>query len=1205
LRDNRRIRVFVSSTFRDMVEERDELMTQTWPELRRFCRERQVEFVEVDLRWGIAEEQSTRKETLKLCLDEIRHCRPFFVGLLGERYGWTPGEDAFTADLKEEQPWLNDLSGKSVTELEILHGVLNNPEMAHRSFFYFRDPACAQAHGANFLPEDAETAGKQAALKEAIRRICADKHIPLREDYPDPRTLATFVHGDLMAAIAEQFPIENIPDPLTREARDHEALAEARRRTYIGRPDYFERLDRHAAGDGAPLVVLGDSGSGKSALLANWLDHWRRAHPGDFIFQHYIGGTRDSAEHWRLMARLIVEIKRWSGDPDEQPRSHDDLLRDFPVWLAKARLKAERDGVRFIAALDALNQLEDCDHARLLGWLPSHPFRGPLRLILSTLPMKLPEDDPQRVVDDPFNVVAERGWETLRVQPLQPDERRRMIADYLKRFGKTLDASRLDRLSAVPAAANPLYLRILLDELRVTGTHERLDERLGNYLEAPDIPALLKHVLARHQRDYQRDRPELVGDALGLIWAARRGLTETEILRLLKPAGLPHLPLATWSPLRAALEEWLVDRSGILNFAHDFLRAAVETAFVPDRRRRNQLRLQLADDFEQQPVTARGCDELPWLLQQAESFVRLRACLLDVDRFLEILKRSPEELMLYWVNLREAGTMARPYLDSFEQWSRRPRRDEAQISFAANELGFFLVGYAALHADAEPLVRRALAMEERSSGPRHPAVAVRLGNLAQILRVTNRLDEAEPLMRRALAIDEQSFGPVHRSVALRINNLALLLQDLGLSRQDTARLAEAEPLYRRALAIEEQNFGPDHPTVANVLNNLGVLLDHRGRLDEAEPLYRRALPIYERNFGPVHPQVAAVLNNLAEVLLHTGRLDEAELLYRRALAIDEQAFGPQHLSVAIKLHNLALLLEATTRLDEADQLMRRSVNIYLEFTRAAGRRHPHHQTVVQNYISIQRMVATFRQFDSPQLSPGDEGPDQTLAHFEVLADHLEKIGRTDEARALRDEHDLIAEAQNSGGGIRELLGEPQRDPAEMTGADEPAARRTAALLAYKLGDYDNAELILRSLIMDGFEVPGTRCHLGRILMVQDRFDEAVPQAAAAWEARADAPSYVIPRILWLQLALLYTLPDGESRIDSAQAVLGRLKTALARENAHMEWVMDPVLARLQPRLPAGQYQLLTALVAALSDATRLQALAQFPVWRDAQPEPLE
>lgn len=52
--NDRTIRVFISSTFRDMIEECDELMTHTWPELRRLCQERQVELVEVDLRWGIA-----------------------------------------------------------------------------------------------------------------------------------------------------------------------------------------------------------------------------------------------------------------------------------------------------------------------------------------------------------------------------------------------------------------------------------------------------------------------------------------------------------------------------------------------------------------------------------------------------------------------------------------------------------------------------------------------------------------------------------------------------------------------------------------------------------------------------------------------------------------------------------------------------------------------------------------------------------------------------------------------------------------------------------------------------------------------------------------------------------------------------------------------------------------------------------------------
>ena len=82
-----------------------------------------------------------------------------------------------------------------------------------------------------------------------------------------------------------------------------------------------------------------------------------------------------------------------------------------------------------------------------------------------------------------------------------------------------------------------------------------------------------------------------------------------------------------------------------------------------------------------------------------------------------------------------------------------------------------------------------------------------------LLQATNRLAEAEPLMRRALAIDEKSFGPDHPNVASDLNNLALLLQA-------TNRLAEAEPLYRRALAIDEKSFGPDHPNVANSLNNL-------------------------------------------------------------------------------------------------------------------------------------------------------------------------------------------------------------------------------------------------------------------------------------------------------------------------------------------------------------------------------------------------
>ena len=132
-----------------------------------------------------------------------------------------------------------------------------------------------------------------------------------------------------------------------------------------------------------------------------------------------------------------------------------------------------------------------------------------------------------------------------------------------------------------------------------------------------------------------------------------------------------------------------------------------------------------------------------------------------------------------------------------------------------NQLGLMYFTKA-LYREAEPLMRRALAIDEASFGAEHPNVAVDLNNLAQLLQDTNRLAEAEPLMRRALAIDEASFGAEHPNVAIRLNNLARLLQA-------TNRLAEAEPLMRRALAIFIRSYGFEHPSPQTVWQNYNVL----------------------------------------------------------------------------------------------------------------------------------------------------------------------------------------------------------------------------------------------------------------------------------------------------------------------------------------------------------------------------------------------
>ena len=79
----------------------------------------------------------------------------------------------------------------------------------------------------------------------------------------------------------------------------------------------------------------------------------------------------------------------------------------------------------------------------------------------------------------------------------------------------------------------------------------------------------------------------------------------------------------------------------------------------------------------------------------------------------------------------------------------------------------------------------------------HPNVATSLSNLAVLLQDTKRHEEAEPMLRRALEIDEAAFGRHHPNVAIRLNNLAMLLHDMN-------RNEEAEPLMRRV---------PEHPGI--------------------------------------------------------------------------------------------------------------------------------------------------------------------------------------------------------------------------------------------------------------------------------------------------------------------------------------------------------------------------------------------------------
>ena len=92
----------------------------------------------IDLRWGVTEEEAKNGTALEYCLKQVDECRPFFLGLLGNRYGWVPDQYQYTTN---EFAWLRDFpKGKSVTHLEMYYGALH-PTAAtkHRALIYIRD----------------------------------------------------------------------------------------------------------------------------------------------------------------------------------------------------------------------------------------------------------------------------------------------------------------------------------------------------------------------------------------------------------------------------------------------------------------------------------------------------------------------------------------------------------------------------------------------------------------------------------------------------------------------------------------------------------------------------------------------------------------------------------------------------------------------------------------------------------------------------------------------------------------------------------------------------------------------------------------------------------------------------------------------------------------------------------------------------------
>lgn len=649
-----------------MQADRDALVREAFEPLRELCELRGVAFTEIDLRWGLTDQEAAEGQVLARCLQEIDDSRPYFIGLLGERYGWVP--DQIPDDISEEHEWLRDVAGKSVTEIEIRHGVLRNPEMHSRALFYLRDPAYVSSQRYRERADDTDAdadlwrepdAGRAAQLEALKAEITA--HPGTRTSgYTDPQDLAKKVREALEAYIERDFPVDDVPDPVAADGRRHELFAQARTHLYVPRQDHFARLDEFASQpDGGVQAVVGFHGVGVSSLLANWALNYRARHSEELVLMHFIGSSPQSTELGAMLSRLNCELGRQAGeaslaDEESAGANLDDLRRTFERHLGEAGAKG-----KVILVLDSLELLSG-DVAQQLDWMPEELPVG-VRVIVSA--GISPRKEGNLVA---YKAVERRGWlaGALEVGELQTDERREVLDVYLsKGLGKRLSEPQIDEIINLPTTGTPFYLRTLVDELRRLGRHDELGERLRELADLKSVSDLIDAVLERCEADqiaaFPECRRDLVAKSMGLIWASRNGLSEGELLDLLATDDERLLP-AYWSPLRTNARSLLVDRDGLLGFAHPFVRPAVEARYLVPAAKRDAVRA-LADYFRPPPGQApstRSIEEFPRQLLVLGEWDELSSLLADEAWAQGIGRADPSELTRLWAGLYEASETA-------------------------------------------------------------------------------------------------------------------------------------------------------------------------------------------------------------------------------------------------------------------------------------------------------------------------------------------------------------------------------------------------------------------------------------------------------------------------------------------------------------------------------------------------------------------
>lgn len=488
----RTIPLFISSTFRDMHAERDELADVVFPALSERLKPRRCRLEPIDLRIGVETdsaktERDRELQILNVCLAEINRSRPFMLVLIGDRYGWMPGRDRITAASNDAGFEILD-SDASVTALEIEYGLLKkNTNQRHRSLVCLRDPLpySKMPHDKAAVYSDAYSYDEGASnrvkrLQKLKTKICADdelaEHIwPYSLDWDQslnkPKTSSVkqwgqFVEARLWALLDDEtktFERQEAPTWEEEESYAIEEFVDRLNGNFIGRKKIVQQaidLATSPAMEQATwgLCFFGATGSGKSALFAKLYHEFQRLSLQShvLVLSHAAGISPRSGQIEWMLRRWIAELAAANGEPFQIPNdiTSEALERLFVQWLHRAAKTC-----RVVLLVDALDQFVRTERARTVSWIPLI-WPDNARLIVTATPGEESDYLKQNL-----------GVNVVNVPPLETSESRKVTTHIYERFHRKPNDLVLSELLSLRrpdgtlASDNPLWLTLASDLL--------------------------------------------------------------------------------------------------------------------------------------------------------------------------------------------------------------------------------------------------------------------------------------------------------------------------------------------------------------------------------------------------------------------------------------------------------------------------------------------------------------------------------------------------------------------------------------------------------------------------------------------------------------------------------------------------------------------------------------------------------------------